>query len=65
MISNKAIEISATECLGYLWWTGYWNSGNQVKVFPDGNKRQLYLIINYVMFEITCLLLHSVQIMYN
>jgi len=24
----------------------------EVKVFIDGNKRQVYLIINYVMFEI-------------
>jgi len=31
----------------------------------DGNKRQVRLIINYMMFEVTSLLLHLVHIMYT
>jgi hypothetical protein len=49
-MSNKTIQISVTDWLGYLQWNNYWDSGNQVHVVIDGNKRQVYLIINYVMF---------------
>jgi len=52
MILNKTIQISATEWFGYLQWNSCWNCGNQVKLVIDGNKRQVYLIINYIMFVI-------------